>query len=123
MTAEGIIERRKPREGESMREVSTLIRGSGGLPREILKIRLPQSAFPCYFQVIFINLAGRLYFFFCQFQEVAGSKTAGAIFFCGIILSLLLIQEGQLSVSDKRMYTVLVNHLCISLPRKCDYVN
>ena len=32
--------------------------GEGGLPREISKIELPKSAFPCYFQVIFINLAG-----------------------------------------------------------------
>ena len=53
------------------------------------------------------------FIFFCQFQVVASSKTAGATFFCGIILSLPLIQEGQLSVSGKRMYTVLVNHLCI----------
>ena len=68
LTAEGIIERRKPREGESMRrkpregesmrEVSPLIRGSGGLPQEIFKLRLSENAFPCYFQVIFINLAG-----------------------------------------------------------------
>ena len=28
-----------------------------------------------------------------------------------IILSLLLIQEGQLSVSGKRMYTILVNRM------------
>ena len=28
-----------------------------------------------------------------------------------VILSLPLIQEGQLSVSGKRMYTILVNHL------------
>ena len=41
-----------------MRGVSPLIRGSGGLPREIFKTGLPESAFPCYFQVIFINLAG-----------------------------------------------------------------
>ena len=34
-----------------------------------------------------------------------------------------LIREGQLPVSGKRMCTVLVNHLCISLPRKCGYVN
>ena len=47
-----------PREGESMRGVSPLIRESGGLPREIFKTGLPESAFPCYFQVIFINLAG-----------------------------------------------------------------
>ena len=50
-------------------------------------------------------------FFFCQFQEVAGSKTAGAIFFCGIILSLPLIQEGQMSISGERMCTILVNRL------------
>ena len=31
--------------------------------------------------------------------------------FSTVILSLLLIQEGQLSVSGKRMYTILVNRL------------
>ena len=31
--------------------------------------------------------------------------------FSTVILSLHLIQEGQLSVSSKRMWTVLVNHL------------
>ena len=31
--------------------------------------------------------------------------------FSMVILSLLLIQEGQLSVSGERMYTILVNRL------------
>ena len=31
--------------------------------------------------------------------------------FSTVILSLLLIQEGQLSVSGKRMCTILVNHI------------
>ena len=31
--------------------------------------------------------------------------------FAKVILSLLLIQEGQLSVSGERMCTILVNHL------------
>ena len=31
--------------------------------------------------------------------------------FSTVILSLLLIQEGQLSVSDERMCTILVNRL------------
>ena len=54
-------------------------------------------------------------------QEVAGSTSAGsATFFCGdlikkyfstVILSLLLIHEGQLSVSGERMCTLLVNRL------------
>ena len=52
-------------------------------------------------------------------QEVAGLIPDGyATFFRGdheifstVILSLPLIQEGQLSVSGKRMYTVLVNCL------------
>ena len=52
-------------------------------------------------------------------QEVAGSTPAGsATFFRGyheifstVILSLPLIQEGQLSVSGKRMCTILVNYL------------
>ena len=47
-------------------------------------------------------------------QEVTGLTPAeSATFICGeifskIILSLLLIQEGQLSVSGKRMHAVLV---------------
>ena len=53
-------------------------------------------------------------------QEVAGSTPAevGNIFmeidheiFSTVILSLPLIQEGQLSVSGKRMCTILVNRL------------
>ena len=31
--------------------------------------------------------------------------------FSTVILSLPLIQEGQVSVSGKRMFTILVNHL------------
>ena len=53
-------------------------------------------------------------------QEVAGSTPArSAVFFCGdlitkyfpVILSLPLIQKGQLSVSGKRICTIQVNHL------------
>ena len=54
-------------------------------------------------------------------QAVAGSTPAdvGNILswrfdheiFSMVILSLLLIPEGQLSVSDERMCTILVNHL------------
>ena len=49
-------------------------------------------------------------------QEVAGSTTAevGNIdheIFSTVILSLPLIQEGQLSVSGERMCTILVNRL------------
>ena len=50
-------------------------------------------------------------------QEVAGSTPAevGNILdheiFSTIILALPLIQEGQLSVSDERMCTILVNRL------------
>ena len=53
-------------------------------------------------------------------QEVAGSTPARwqhsfmeidhEIYFT-VIVSLPLIQEGQLSVSGKRMCTILVNHL------------
>ena len=31
--------------------------------------------------------------------------------FSTVILSLLLVQEGQLSISGERMCTILVNHL------------
>ena len=55
-------------------------------------------------------------------QEVVDSTPAeSATFFCEdffdheifsmVIFSLLLIQEGQLSVSGKRMCTILVNYL------------
>ena len=53
-------------------------------------------------------------------QEVAGSAPLGLQhsfletdheIFSTVILSLLLIQEGQLSVSGKRMRTILVNGL------------
>ena len=54
-------------------------------------------------------------------QEVAGSTPAEVVniiswrlimkFFSTVILSLLLIQEGQLSVSGERMCTILVNRL------------
>ena len=43
-------------------------------------------------------------------QEVAGSTPRPATFF-RVILSLPLIQEGQLSVSGERLCTVLVNRL------------
>ena len=49
-------------------------------------------------------------------QEVVGLNPVGsATFFHGnlsfstVIRSLLLIQEGQLSISDQRMCTVLIN--------------
>ena len=38
-------------------------------------------------------------------------ETDHEIYFFMVIFSLPLIQEGQLSVSGKRMCTVLVNHL------------
>ena len=53
-------------------------------------------------------------------QEVAGSTRRARQhsfveidheIFSMVILSLPLIQEGQLSVSGKRMCTILVNHL------------
>ena len=49
------------KEGESMKRGFPSYKGEGGpgvLPREIFKIGLPKSAFPCYFQAIFINSAG-----------------------------------------------------------------
>ena len=39
--------------------------------------------------------------------------------FSTVILSLLLIQEGQLSASGERMCTILVNRLEDCLPSKC----
>ena len=61
-------------------------------------------------------------------QEVAGSTPPGRQhsfmeidheIFSTVVLSLPLIQEGQLSVSGERMCTILVNRLeDISLPSK-----
>ena len=82
------IKRRKLREGESMRGVSPLIRGSGGLPGKFLKLDCLRVHFHAIFQSFSLILQAD--FFFWQFQEVAGSKTAGATFFCGIVLSLPL---------------------------------
>ena len=44
-------------------------------------------------------------------QEVAGSTPANHEIFSAVILSLPLIQVGQLSVSGERMCTILVNRL------------
>ena len=53
-------------------------------------------------------------------REVAGSTPVGSQhsfleidheIFSMVILSLLQIQEGQLSVSGERMYTILINRL------------
>ena len=45
-------------------------------------------------------------------QEVTGSIPVGsATFSWRVILSLTLIQEGQLSVFGEKMCTILVNHL------------
>ena len=60
-------------------------------------------------------------------QEVADSTLPGRIhsfveidheIFSAVIFSLPLIQEGQLSVSGKRMCTILVNPSEDSLPSK-----
>ena len=60
-------------------------------------------------------------------QEVTGSTSAGRQhsfveiddeIFSTVILSLPLIQEGQLSVSGVRMCTILVNLRGLSLPSK-----
>ena len=95
--------------------------GPGISPGKFLKLDRLRVHFHAIFEPFSVILQAD--FFFLSFQEVAGSKTAGATFFFGVILSRPLIQEGQLSVSDERMWTVLVNYLCISLPRKCDYIN
>ena len=48
-------------------------------------------------------------------QKVAGLTPGSATFFCGdlrmkcFVRYSSLIQEGQLSVSEERMYTILVN--------------
>ena len=44
-------------------------------------------------------------------QEVTGSMEIDREIFSTVILSLPLIQEGQLSVSGERMCTILVNRL------------
>ena len=69
-------------------------------------------------------------------QEIVGSNPAGLTtffrgdwswnIFYGVILSVPLIQEGQLSVSVEKMCTILVNHLRglsmpVSVVRQTDY--
>ena len=70
--------------------------------------------------MIWLALVAQLDSFLTADQEVAGSTPARlATFFCGndheifsmVILSLPLLQEGQLSMSGERMCTLLVNHL------------
>ena len=112
------IERLKPRGVEGVWEgITPLIRGGkGASPGKCFKIGLPESAFPCYFQAIFINFAGwfYLFFFFSVNFRRSQVRNCWATFFCGVILFLpLLIQEGQLSVSGEKMSTVLVNLICI----------
>ena len=75
--------------------------------------------FHAIFKSFSLILQADFIIFFCQFQEVAGSKTAGATFFCGVILSLPLIQEGQLSVSGESMCTVLVMYKPAQEVRLC----
>ena len=82
---------------------------------------MPESAFHAIFKSFSFILQAD--FFSDNFRRSRVRKRLGQHSFIGIILSLPMIQEGQLSVSGKRMCTVLVNHLCISLPRKCGYVN
>ena len=64
-----------------------------------------------------------IFFFSDNFRKSRVRKLLGQHSFVGSCSPSHLIQEGQLSVSGKRLCTVLVNHLCISLPRKCGYVN
>ena len=68
--------------------------------------------FKAIFKPISVILQANFIFFFCHFQEVEGSIPAawGSNILSWVILSLPLIQEGQLSVSGKRMCTVLVNY-------------
>ena len=117
------IERRKPREGESMRGGFPSYKGIRASPGKFLKLDCLRVHFHAIFKSFSLTLQADFIFFFLSISGGRGSKTAGTTFFCGIILSFPLIQEEQLSVSGKRICTVLVNHLCISLPRKCGYVN
>ena len=59
----------------------------------------------------------------CRFSPLPGRQHSfleiDHEIFSSVILSLLLIQEGQLSVSGERMCKILVNHLReLSLPSK-----
>ena len=105
--------------------VPPLIRGSGCLPREIFKTRLPESAFPCYFQVSLI-LQADFISFSVNFRRSRVQKLLGQHSFVGslMILSLPPTDSRRAFVSFwQKNCTVLVNHLCISFPRKCGYVN
>ena len=52
-------------------------------PINFFKIGLPESAFPCYFQAIFINFAGRFYFFSVNFRRSRVRKLLGNILLWG----------------------------------------
>ena len=105
-----------------MRGVSPLIRGSGGLPGKFLKLDCLRVHFHAIFKSFSLILQAD-FFFSDNFRKSRVRKLLGQHSFVGSCSPSHLIQEGQLSVSGKRMCTVLVNYLCISLPRKCGYVN
>ena len=106
--------------GKVWEGVSPLIRGSGALPGKFLKLDCQRV----HFHAIFKSFSLILQADFISFRRSRVRKRLGQHSFVGSFSSSLpMIQEGQLSVSGKKMCTVLVNHLCISLPRKCGYVN
>ena len=105
-----------------MRGVSPLIKGSGGLPGKILKLDSLRVHFHAIFKSFSLILQAE-FFFPDNFRKSRVRKLLGQHSLVGSCSASHLIQEGQLSVSGKRMCTVLVNYLCISLPRKCGYVN
>ena len=83
---------------------SPFIMGPGASPGKFLKLDCLRVHFHAIFKSFSLILQADL-FFFCQFQEVAGSKTAGATFFCGIILSLPLnSRRAVVSFWQKNVY-------------------
>ena len=66
LTADGIIERRKPREGESMREVSPLIRAS---PGKFLKLDCLRVHFHAIFKSFSLILQADFIFFSVNFRR------------------------------------------------------
>ena len=104
-----------------MRGVSPLITGSGGLAGKFLKLDCLRLNIHAIFKSFSLILQAD--FFSDNFRKSRVRKLLGQYSFVGSCSPSHLIQEGQLSVSGKRMCSVLVNYLCISLPRKCGYVN
>ena len=77
------IERRKPREGESMRGGFPSYKGIRASPGKFLKLDCLRVHFHAIFKSFSLTLQADFIFFFCQFQEVGVRKLLGQHSFVG----------------------------------------